>query len=569
MCSEHVIFTINIAEYTCKTNMAFSRHPFQAFALYNEPHESIRGFLSKRWSFWFALFSCIAFLVGNMVGQHGFSAFWKSVWGKEQPIEIVYEGMTVPIQQIPDPDRWSPMNNHTQNFDAVPKDMFVPLPEYRETRKCGEEAELDQRVYSTRYMGDYEGGGDYCGSHADVDILAPDGTPVVAVANGTINRVDNRSSGFGNSIVLEIPNAPHPDHPKQITTLFASYGHLGTIMVQEGEVVRKGQQIGTTGDTGFSTAPHLDFQLAKDTAPFVPFWTFTTSEAARAGYDFVEAVNNGLGKDTGIEHTVSPLVYIQSHALDAKSVEVAVEPPSRIDVATQRKQDRLSSSSPSVDVVVTATKKSVKERVIESFQSIFSARRANRLAVRNARLTSRVQPQLVAVLPPAEQTSSSSPSAASSSSDASSSAAAVVAEEAVLEQHLQTPVAEPSIFIDVAANISTAETDIPMPKGMGTVTEITMLHDGAFSGDWEQIVLFARDKDGRFVREVDFEGELWMKTAFGTAEFSPATLTKEQFDDRGKAIVRMLPQKNGKKSIVPTIAGSFSVRGEPLVFHPP
>src|SRR3989344_2703018 len=384
MCSEHVLFTINIVEYTCKTNMAFSRHPFQAFALYNEPHESIRGFLSKRWSFWLALFSCIAFLVGNMVGQHGFSAFWKSVWGKEQPIEIVYEGMTVPIQNIPDPDQWSPINNHTVGFDAVPKHILVALPEYKEARKCGEEAELDRRVYSTRYMGDYEGGGDFCGSHPDVDILVPAGTPVVAVANGIIDRVDMRTSGFGNSIVLKIPNAPHPDHPKQKTTLYASYGHLEKISVQPGEAVKKGQQIGITGQTGFATAPHLDFQLAKDTAPFVPFWAFTTTEAARAGYDFVGAVNNGLGKDIGIEHTVSPLVYIQSHT----SV-----PDQKVEVATEQNNNG----------------RTAKERVFESIRSLFAEKRDIRLAARTARLSAKTKPQPIAVLHNEEDSSSIPP----------------------------------------------------------------------------------------------------------------------------------------------------------------
>ena len=84
------------------------RRSFQAFALYSEPQESMKGFLSKRWSFWLALFSCVAFLIGNMVGQHGWGAFWKSVWGKEVAIEVPYEGMTVPIQKVPNPDLWSP-----------------------------------------------------------------------------------------------------------------------------------------------------------------------------------------------------------------------------------------------------------------------------------------------------------------------------------------------------------------------------------------------------------------------------------------------------------------------------
>src|SRR3990167_4215800 len=129
--------------------MPLSRHSFAAFALYNESGDSMKGFLQKRWSFWLALFSCIAFLVGNMVGQHGWGAFWKSVWAKETEIHIVFEGAVSPLAQVPDPARWSPVTNHTVDFSAVPNEMLVPLPEYKASPHCdGAEQSYDQGVLS-------------------------------------------------------------------------------------------------------------------------------------------------------------------------------------------------------------------------------------------------------------------------------------------------------------------------------------------------------------------------------------------------------------------------------------
>jgi len=549
------------------------RRSFQAFALYSEPQESMKGFLSKRWSFWLALFSCVAFLIGNMVGQHGWGAFWKSVWGKEVAIEVPYEGMTVPIQKVPNPDLWSPMKNHEYGFSDVPNDVFVPLPQYQEERNCGEDVELDRRVYSTRYLGDYDGGGDFCGSHPDVDILVPEGTPVVAIANGIIERVDIRSWGFGNSIVLKVPHAPHPDEPEKTMALFASYGHLGKILVTQGDVVRKGQHIGFTGKTGNATAPHLDFQIAKETAPFYPYWPFTTSEASNAGYDFVGAVNNGLGRELGKEYTVSPIAYIQAHPHGTAEGEMTVsnlgetrEQRSFLTATADRKSNRLSrlpkAETPVVESVAPPQepqKGSIKERVIARVRSFFAARRENRVAERMTRQQNRPSQESVAL----HSTSNTEPVP----SPIQKTEGAVQGEE-ILDRHLQPLVVGESTASSADEGVSTAETDIPMPKAKGEVAEITMLHDGEFSDDWEQIVLFARDREGRFMRMVSFDGELRLGTTFGDAEFSPAVLTEEQFDDRGRAIIRMMPRKDGRRSIVPVISGAFSVRGEPLAFNP-
>ncbi len=86
--------------------------------------------------------------------------------------------------------------------------------------------------------------------HEGVDILAERGTPVRAAAYGLVIYAGDGMRGYGNAVVL--------DHGEEITTL---YGHLDRIQVQSGDVVAPGQRIGTVGDTGNATTPHLHFEL--------------------------------------------------------------------------------------------------------------------------------------------------------------------------------------------------------------------------------------------------------------------------------------------------------------------
>ena len=64
-----------------------------------EPHAL--HFLTEKMSFWVAVFSLFAFVTGNMVGQHGWRVFWKSVLGEFDDSLIVYEGTVPPI--VPSP----------------------------------------------------------------------------------------------------------------------------------------------------------------------------------------------------------------------------------------------------------------------------------------------------------------------------------------------------------------------------------------------------------------------------------------------------------------------------------
>ncbi len=86
--------------------------------------------------------------------------------------------------------------------------------------------------------------------HDGIDILAPEGTPVRAAGYGVVVYAGDGMRGYGNAIVL--------DHGDGVTTL---YGHLQRIRVRSGDAVAAGSVIGTVGETGNATTPHLHFEL--------------------------------------------------------------------------------------------------------------------------------------------------------------------------------------------------------------------------------------------------------------------------------------------------------------------
>jgi murein DD-endopeptidase MepM/ murein hydrolase activator NlpD len=94
--------------------------------------------------------------------------------------------------------------------------------------------------------------------HTGVDFGAPIGSPVVSAAAGEIFTA-GWCGGYGRCIIIL--------HGNGISTL---YGHLSSILVSEGEYVKRGQVIGLVGSTGFSTGPHLHWEVRHNGRPVNP-----------------------------------------------------------------------------------------------------------------------------------------------------------------------------------------------------------------------------------------------------------------------------------------------------------
>ncbi|MEG4216790.1 peptidoglycan DD-metalloendopeptidase family protein [Microcoleus sp. Pol14C6] len=86
--------------------------------------------------------------------------------------------------------------------------------------------------------------------HKGIDIAGPIGTPIVAASDGVVTYAQWNDGGYG--YLVEIT---HPDGTETV------YAHNSRILVQKGQKVAQGEQISEMGSTGFSTGPHLHFEI--------------------------------------------------------------------------------------------------------------------------------------------------------------------------------------------------------------------------------------------------------------------------------------------------------------------
>jgi murein DD-endopeptidase MepM/ murein hydrolase activator NlpD len=98
----------------------------------------------------------------------------------------------------------------------------------------------------------------YSKFHSGIDFGADYGSVIYAADRGTVIFA-GWYGGYGNAVII--------DHGKGITTL---YGHASELYVSEGQTVQKGTPIAAVGSSGFSTGPHLHFEVRANGEPTDP-----------------------------------------------------------------------------------------------------------------------------------------------------------------------------------------------------------------------------------------------------------------------------------------------------------
>lgn len=95
--------------------------------------------------------------------------------------------------------------------------------------------------------------------HNGVDIAAPIGRSVYSALSGTVitAKASGYNGGYGNLVIIK--------HANGVSTVYA---HLNDVYVYNGQKVDRGEQIGTVGNTGRSTGPHLHFEVRGARNPF-------------------------------------------------------------------------------------------------------------------------------------------------------------------------------------------------------------------------------------------------------------------------------------------------------------
>ncbi len=106
--------------------------------------------------------------------------------------------------------------------------------------------------------------------HKGLDFTAPQGTPIYATGDGTIEVAGQTGDGFGNHVVI--------NHGYGYETL---YGHMYKVKVRAGQKVKRGEVIGWVGSTGKSTGPHCHYEVhinGQEVDPVYFFYNDLTAE---------------------------------------------------------------------------------------------------------------------------------------------------------------------------------------------------------------------------------------------------------------------------------------------------
>lgn len=94
--------------------------------------------------------------------------------------------------------------------------------------------------------------------HSGIDFGASKGSPIYAFEAGLVEFAGSKG-GYGKAVII--------NHGARKSTL---YGHANKLSVRKGERVATGQMIGEVGSTGFSTGPHLHFEVRLNNKPVNP-----------------------------------------------------------------------------------------------------------------------------------------------------------------------------------------------------------------------------------------------------------------------------------------------------------
>ncbi len=229
-------------------------------------------------------------------------------------VSVVFCGMVnvcfarvYPVNQISTPECYY---SHRSQHDVT---CQRALPRIQSGEYLSYVNNFDYRTaYSVLWWATYEDWRDpRAGSHLGVDIVSARGTPVFSIWEGKIIHAWP-SGGWWNAITIQYPYLDW--------FIYASYAHLESILVSVGDTVTTSSQIWTIGDTWNATAPHLHFQLERDTVGSHPYWYSTCSGIWWLG--IFDIVNGGFCRTEMQQFTFDPIVFLESQWADVSTFEI-------------------------------------------------------------------------------------------------------------------------------------------------------------------------------------------------------------------------------------------------------
>jgi murein DD-endopeptidase MepM/ murein hydrolase activator NlpD len=113
-------------------------------------------------------------------------------------------------------------------------------------------------------------------AHDGIDVAVAEGTPVRAACDGSVAYAGDKLRGYGRLLIVA--------HSGGLATVYA---HNSLLLVREGDLVARGQEIARSGQTGRASAPHLHFEVRRDNHPEDPLKYLPSRVEARRGPSYL------------------------------------------------------------------------------------------------------------------------------------------------------------------------------------------------------------------------------------------------------------------------------------------
>jgi len=117
--------------------------------------------------------------------------------------------------------------------------------------------------------------------HEGIDLTAPRGTNIYATADGEVLQAGYRAGGFGKKVLI--------NHGYGYRTL---YGHCDEVLVEPGQVVKRGEVIARVGSTGLSKSSHLHYEVHVNGRPVDPINYYANDLSAEEFEDMIGMLSN-------------------------------------------------------------------------------------------------------------------------------------------------------------------------------------------------------------------------------------------------------------------------------------
>jgi hypothetical protein len=147
--------------------------------------------------------------------------------------------------------------------------------------------------------------------HSGIDLAMPEGTTLRSIASGVVDRVYDGTGAIGRGLSVKMPDGTR-----------TIYGHMNEVKAHVGERVSAGQILGSSGNTGNSTGPHLHFSMRNSDGSLIDPTSHAEQLANISGEHVAPGVLTSLFNNHGTQGPLTRLFYsstetLRDHVADA------------------------------------------------------------------------------------------------------------------------------------------------------------------------------------------------------------------------------------------------------------